>query len=83
MSKKRVVQKLVSFESKKRDFSELEKELVDGWGIASIMPHKGGFLCVLEKSIDSSSKAEETNMTIKEMLALTKNSRKNKILQDA
>jgi hypothetical protein len=83
MSKKRIIQKLISFESKKRDFSELEKELVDGWGIANIMPHKGGFLCVLEKNIDNIASNLENNISVREMLQLTKLPRKNKILQDA
>ena len=81
-SKKRVIQKLVSFESKNSDFKDLSKELEEGWYIASIMPHKENYICVLERAIDG-SKSSNQNVTLQEMLAMTKTSRKNKVLQDA
>jgi hypothetical protein len=78
MTKKRVIQKLVTFESKNRDYKELNKELVGGWYIASIMPHNDSFLCVLEKKCDGGDEAAD-GISVKEALSIVA-ARKNKKL---
>jgi hypothetical protein len=86
MNRKNVVQKLVSFGSNKRDYTEITKELQEGWYIASIMPHKNSFLCVLEKDMQAEAGKRpqyDTTTSLKQLLDLAKNPKRTKIMQDA
>lgn len=47
---KRAIREFVTFEPKKRDYLGINKKLLDGWSIVSIMYHKGSYLCALEKN---------------------------------
>ncbi len=55
------LQKLVSIDDKKKDLGKIKEDLAQGWVIANIMPHGDGFLCVLEKNIDSPLTSIKTN----------------------
>ncbi|KKB96510.1 hypothetical protein SZ25_00399 [Candidatus Arcanobacter lacustris] len=56
---KKTIQKLVPLDSRRKDMKKIESDLADGWVISNMMPHEDGFLCVLEKSIETSDAAIE------------------------
>ena len=79
-----IIQKLVPFEVKKKDFSQIAKELKDGWYISNIKPYQDIFICVLEKNLaPKSNLVDDINMSIKDLLQMAAIPKKTKKRQDA
>ncbi|MFN7038141.1 MAG: DUF2674 domain-containing protein [Alphaproteobacteria bacterium] len=77
MAQKNIIQKLVTFESKSKDFASINKDLSDGWYISSLSPHKKNlYLCVLEKNLSSTNKSSPS-LSLKDILNIA-HPRKNK-----
>ena len=80
----RVTQKLISFESKNRDFSEMDEALKQGWAIISIKKiktseGKDSFLCKLEKGTTNAQ-----SMSVNQLLAMVvATTKKRKIIQQS
>jgi hypothetical protein len=70
---KKTIQKLVPLDSRKKDMKKIESDLADGWVISNMMPHENGFLCVLEKSIETSDvDVENADMFLSSLLSSAK-----------
>jgi hypothetical protein len=78
-TKKRVVQRLVSFDTSNRDVKALDKELIGGWSIVSIVPHQSSFLLVLEKDEDVKNR-KPNDISVKDTLSIISARSKNKKL---